>query len=115
MPPAVVLVTGVSRWLGGALAAELAAQYVVTYARPDTLIPPERVRVSAKNPNLIVRADPPGVADEGQPVARRAEPHLLQHRLETLVRILDGLEPAATARIGCEPAGSVREPKPRNV
>ena len=25
MPPAVVLVTGVSRWLGGALAAELAA------------------------------------------------------------------------------------------
>ena len=38
------------------LAAELAAQYIVTYSRPDTLIPPERVRVSVKNPNLIVRA-----------------------------------------------------------
>ena len=38
------------------LAAEIANQYQITYARPDALIPPERVRVSAKNPNLTVRA-----------------------------------------------------------
>lgn len=38
------------------MAAELANQYVVTYSRPDTLIPPERVRVSSRNPTLTVRA-----------------------------------------------------------
>lgn len=38
------------------LAAELQNQYVVTYARPDTLIPPEKVRVSVKRPGLTVRA-----------------------------------------------------------
>lgn len=38
------------------LAAELANQYTVTYARPDALIPPERVRVSTANPTLTVRA-----------------------------------------------------------
>lgn len=38
------------------LATELANQYVVTYSRPDTLIPPERVRVSVRNPALTVRA-----------------------------------------------------------
>lgn len=38
------------------LAAELANQYVVTYSRPDTLIPPERVRVSVRNPTLTARA-----------------------------------------------------------
>lgn len=38
------------------LAAELTSQYVVTYARPEALIPPERVRVSVRNPTLTVRA-----------------------------------------------------------
>ena len=38
------------------LAAELTSQYLVTYARPDALIPPERVRVSVRNPTLTVRA-----------------------------------------------------------
>jgi Ca-activated chloride channel homolog len=38
------------------LAAELLNQYVVTYARPDTLIPPEKVDVSATKPGLKVRA-----------------------------------------------------------
>jgi Ca-activated chloride channel family protein len=38
------------------LAAELANQYAVTYARPDTLIPPERVRVAVKRPGLTTRA-----------------------------------------------------------
>jgi Ca-activated chloride channel homolog len=46
------------------LAAELSNQYVVTYARPDALIPPERVRVSVRNPNLTVRAT--SVAPEGR-------------------------------------------------
>jgi hypothetical protein len=38
------------------LAAELLNQYVVTYARPDTLIPPEKVDVSVTKPGLKVRA-----------------------------------------------------------
>ena len=38
------------------LASELLKQYVVTYARPDTLIPPEKVNVSVKRPGLTVRA-----------------------------------------------------------
>ena len=38
------------------LADELANQYVVTYARPETLIPPEKVQVSATRPGLTVRA-----------------------------------------------------------
>ena len=38
------------------LAAELLGQYVVTYARPDTLIPPEKIEVSVNNPGLTVRA-----------------------------------------------------------
>jgi hypothetical protein len=37
------------------LAAELTAQYRVTYARPQTLIPPERVTVSAARPGITVR------------------------------------------------------------
>lgn len=44
------------------LAAELTSQYVVTYSRPDTLIPPERVRVSVRNPTLTVRANTRAVA-----------------------------------------------------
>ena len=38
------------------VAADLLNQYVVTYARPDTLIPPERVDVSVKRPGLTARA-----------------------------------------------------------
>lgn len=44
------------------LAQELTTQYIVTYARPDALIPPERVRVSVRNPNLTVRANTRAVA-----------------------------------------------------
>jgi VWFA-related protein len=38
------------------LAAELSNQYAITYSRPDTLIPPDRVAVSARQPGLTVRA-----------------------------------------------------------
>ena len=38
------------------LATELLNQYVVTYARPDTLVPPDRARGTVKRPGLIVRA-----------------------------------------------------------
>jgi hypothetical protein len=38
------------------LADELLSQYVVTYARPDTLIPPEKISVSSNKPGLTVRA-----------------------------------------------------------
>jgi VWFA-related protein len=38
------------------LAAELSSQYVITYSRPDTLIPPDRVTISARRPDLTVRA-----------------------------------------------------------
>jgi hypothetical protein len=37
------------------LAIELTHQYRVTYARPDTLIPPEQVTVAAAKPGLTVR------------------------------------------------------------
>jgi Ca-activated chloride channel family protein len=38
------------------LAAELLNQYVVTYARPDTLIPPQKIEVTVSKPGLTVRA-----------------------------------------------------------
>lgn len=38
------------------LADELANQYVVTYSRPESLIPPEKLSVSVKQPGLTVRA-----------------------------------------------------------
>lgn len=38
------------------LAGELLNQYVVTYARPDALIPPEKVRVTVTKPGLTARA-----------------------------------------------------------
>lgn len=38
------------------LAEELANQYVVTYARPDTLIPPEKLSVTVTRPGVTVRA-----------------------------------------------------------
>jgi hypothetical protein len=37
------------------LASELTHQYKVTYARPDTLIPPEQVTIAAAKPGLTVR------------------------------------------------------------
>jgi hypothetical protein len=40
------------------VAAELTHQYLVTYARPDTLIPPERVTITAKRADLTVRGTP---------------------------------------------------------
>ncbi|MCA1650200.1 MAG: hypothetical protein LC753_07920 [Acidobacteria bacterium] len=38
------------------LADELTHQYVVTYGRPDTLIPPQRFEVSVTVPGLKARA-----------------------------------------------------------
>jgi VWFA-related protein len=38
------------------LGTELLNQYVVTYARPETLIPPEELDVTVKRPGLTVRA-----------------------------------------------------------
>lgn len=38
------------------LGAELQHQWVVTYSRPESLIPPDRVQVEAKRPGLTVRA-----------------------------------------------------------
>jgi len=40
----------------GKLADELLHQYVVTYARPETLIPPEKIAVSVTRPGITVRA-----------------------------------------------------------
>jgi hypothetical protein len=37
------------------LARQLLHQYKVTYARPESLIPPERVTVSAAKPGLTAR------------------------------------------------------------
>ena len=38
------------------VAGELLHQYVVTYARPDALVPPEKVQVTVKKPGLTARA-----------------------------------------------------------
>lgn len=38
------------------LAAELINQYVVTYARPETLIPPDKIEVTVTKPGLTARA-----------------------------------------------------------
>jgi hypothetical protein len=38
------------------LAGELSNQYLVTYGRPESLIPPEKVQVSVKKPGLTARA-----------------------------------------------------------
>lgn len=38
------------------LADELLNQYVVTYSRPETLVPPEKLEVSVQRPGLTVRA-----------------------------------------------------------
>jgi hypothetical protein len=46
------------------IANELTHQYRVTYARPDTLIPPEQVTISAAKPGLTVRGVPMKVQRE---------------------------------------------------
>jgi hypothetical protein len=38
------------------LGNELLHQYVVTYGRPDTLIPPEKIQVTVTRPGLTARA-----------------------------------------------------------
>jgi hypothetical protein len=38
------------------LAAELRDQYLVTYARPERLIPPEKIEVTVGKPGLTARA-----------------------------------------------------------
>jgi hypothetical protein len=38
------------------LASELLHQYVVTYAHPETLIPPEKIEVTVTKPDLTARA-----------------------------------------------------------
>ena len=44
------------------VADELTHQYLVTYARPQSLIPPERVKITAKRQDLTVRGTPAKVA-----------------------------------------------------
>lgn len=41
-----------------ALAADLTSQYLVTYGRPPTLIPPGRIAVEATRPRLVARVRP---------------------------------------------------------
>ena len=45
-----------------AVAAELSNQYLVVYARPRTLIPPERIEVSVRRADLTARGTPANVA-----------------------------------------------------
>jgi len=40
------------------VADELTHQYLVTYARPQSLIPPERVKITSKRQDLTVRGNP---------------------------------------------------------
>jgi Ca-activated chloride channel family protein len=50
-----------SQALAGALnrlADELTSQYRITYGRPETLIPPERIEVSVNRPGLTARGTP---------------------------------------------------------
>jgi hypothetical protein len=47
--------SGISDRLGQ-LADELTNQYLVSYSRPETLIPPEKLDVSVSKPGLTVRA-----------------------------------------------------------
>ncbi|MCZ2821936.1 NAD-dependent epimerase/dehydratase family protein [Modestobacter sp. VKM Ac-2977] len=57
MPPAVVLVTGVSRWLGGALAAELAADPAITRVIGVDTVPPAPEVLRRLGRTEFVRAD----------------------------------------------------------
>ena len=38
------------------LSQELQGQYVVTYGRPETLIPPEKIEVTVSRPGVTARA-----------------------------------------------------------
>ena len=49
------------------LVTELRNQYLVTYARPDSLIPPEEVRVSVDRPGVTAR----GILLRGQETRNR--------------------------------------------
>ena len=44
------------------VADELTHQYLVTYARPQTLIPPEHVKITGKRDDLVVRGQPARVS-----------------------------------------------------
>ena len=57
MPPAVVLVTGVSRWLGGALAAELAADPSIERVIGVDTVPPAPEMLRRLGRTEFVRAD----------------------------------------------------------
>ena len=57
MPPAVVLVTGVSRWLGGALAAELAADPAIGRVIGVDTVPPSSEMLRRLGRTEFVRAD----------------------------------------------------------
>src|SRR3982751_5252248 len=57
MPPAVVLVTGVSRWLGGALAAELAADPSIGRVIGVDTVPPSQEMLRHLGRTEFVRAD----------------------------------------------------------
>jgi hypothetical protein len=52
------------------LASELANQQLVTYARPQSLIPPERVEISSGRPGLVVRGTPVPMTPDGSPGRR---------------------------------------------
>jgi hypothetical protein len=49
------------------LARELTHQYKLTYARPQTLIPPEKVTVESAKPELVVRGMAPPQAESRRP------------------------------------------------
>ena len=57
MPPAVVLVTGVSRWLGGALAAELASDPAIGRVLGVDTVPPGPELLRSLGRTEFVRAD----------------------------------------------------------
>ena len=57
MPPAVVLVTGVSRWLGGALAAELATDPSIERVIGVDTVPPSAEMLRRLGRTEFVRAD----------------------------------------------------------
>jgi len=40
------------------MASELSNQYLVTYSRPESLIPPEKIEVSVTRPGLVARGTP---------------------------------------------------------
>ena len=49
------------------LAAELTHQYRVVYARPQSLIPPEKITVASTRPELTVRGTVPILAEQERP------------------------------------------------